>query len=160
MVKQPANPTTPDGTVALADVHWTELPQFFGNIGVWAIDATVANKAVCVIYRSDDGGLSWTPAAVERWNPSVILHFVTPQTGWAIAPDQNEWLTSDDGGKTWRPVVSSIRVTSLINIQPLSASQAYAVEILKSGSLRWIVTRDGGKSWGGVAYPFQGADTP
>ena len=150
----------PNGTAALTNIHWTELPQFFGNVGIWALEASIANKRVYIIYRSSDGGVSWSPVAVERWTPGVALHFVTPQTGWAIDPKQNKVFTTDNGGDTWKSVASSIRVSSLIDVQPISTSQAYAIEILKSGSIRWMVTTDGGESWSATTYPFPIHGTP
>ncbi|HEX8744173.1 MAG TPA: YCF48-related protein [Thermoleophilaceae bacterium] len=51
------------------------------------------------IYRTTDGGGTWTEAATAAAVRSV--YFVSPTVGWAVG--QNVALKTDDGGASWTP---------------------------------------------------------
>ncbi|MCP5192149.1 MAG: glycosyl hydrolase [Pseudomonadales bacterium] len=52
------------------------------------------------ILYSDDGGDSWTQAAVPVRSSLLSIDFPTPELGWAVG-HEGVILHSSDGGKTW-----------------------------------------------------------
>lgn len=64
-------------------------------------DRLVAAGARGTIVYSDDGGRSWTQAAVPVAVMLTALHFPTPQLGWAVGHD-GVILHSHDGGLNWQ----------------------------------------------------------
>ncbi|WP_141016151.1 YCF48-related protein [Azoarcus sp. DD4] len=70
------------------------------NSLVTAGDRLVAAGARGTIVYSDDGGRSWTQAAVPVAVMLTALHFPTPQLGWAVGHD-GVILHSRDGGASW-----------------------------------------------------------
>ena len=53
-----------------------------------------------VVIFSEDGGDSWTQAAVPASVMLTAVHFPTPQLGWAVGHD-GLILHSKDGGRSW-----------------------------------------------------------
>lgn len=68
---------------------------------VHAGDRLVAAGARGTIVYSDDGGRSWTQAAVPVAVMLTALHFPTAQLGWAVGHD-GVILHSRDGGASWQ----------------------------------------------------------
>lgn len=102
------------------------------------------------LYRTGDGGRSWTVVARDQPFDGPI-HFVTAATGWAFG--SAVWRT-DDGGRTWRrqhppaPFTTALpgRFTTL---SMFGARGVLAVEVPTGmmGYLIFDITHDGGRSW-------------
>jgi photosystem II stability/assembly factor-like uncharacterized protein len=75
------------------------------NNGVVVTGADTLGK----IYRTTDGGASWTEAASS--NAVRGVHFVSPNVGYAVG--QNTVLKTEDGGKIWVPQGSPYNMRSV-----------------------------------------------
>jgi photosystem II stability/assembly factor-like uncharacterized protein len=80
--------------VASADMqHW------------WATDGTI-------LYRTNDGGGHWIKLSPgNSFNRISQLDFVSGETGWAISatgPNSSSLLKTEDGGRTWTAIFSTI----------------------------------------------------
>lgn len=71
------------------------------NSLVHAGERLVAAGARGTIVYSDDGGRSWSQAAVPVAVMLTALHFPTPRLGWAVGHD-GVILHSQDGGSSWQ----------------------------------------------------------
>jgi hypothetical protein len=79
---------------------------------VWSVVEGDVNNPTAPrkIYRSDDGGQSWSELNTVNW--SAQLDFVSPDRGWAVATAGEDiaLVQSTDGGATWQllePTVGS-----------------------------------------------------
>lgn len=94
------------------------------------------------IYKTTDGGLTWTKLSEVNYFPSEItmLHFVTPALGFAHR-EHSDLLRTQDGGATWALVASQLEDFS--DLQFVSPTTGFAV-----GDYGTIyTTRDGGSTW-------------
>jgi photosystem II stability/assembly factor-like uncharacterized protein len=72
----------------------------------WLLDvAPAGDRLVAVGQRghavwSDDGGASWTQAAVPVSTDLTAVHFASPARGWAVGHD-GVVLATSDGGRSW-----------------------------------------------------------
>ncbi len=105
---------TDDGGVTWYDVTPPNPPplgysaraEFLDEMHGWVLVADTSNPNAGTLYRTSDGGVSWTPLSVPFG--SGELHFVDPNNGWAMA-DLGAGAGSmgiaifqtTDGGQTW-----------------------------------------------------------
>jgi Photosynthesis system II assembly factor YCF48 len=130
--------------------RWTV--QDTGNLGLTSVDFISAQDGWAVgvnsVLATTDGGAHWTALA----DPCIrSVHFVSPQTGFAIAggtgsrtsspapADGGRVLTTSDGGQSWRPLPA-----------PTDA-QTVCFDNAEQGWLgaagRLYRSADGGRSW-------------
>ncbi|HLW78240.1 MAG TPA: hypothetical protein VKU44_01455, partial [Terriglobia bacterium] len=162
-----------------AGATWTQLPGVFGNAqvpcgGDWVGGIAVQPKNSSVllaaveacyygqagIYRSTNGGQSWTPAYVpgNAWTPGTAVLFDpgNPQIAYA-GLDYGTVMKSVDGGVTWNPA-SGTGANSLpssdvgriaLAMAPSNTSILYAAIADNSSSnlLGLYKTTDGGADW-------------
>jgi photosystem II stability/assembly factor-like uncharacterized protein len=113
--------------------------------GVAAIDATtlVAVSAIDdLIFRSTNGGRSWTPVphpAVPDWF-GVVRFLPGTGVGWAVGA-HGKILKSTDSGKTWRLQRGGGQQPNLLDVSFADRKHGWAVG---GQTLR---TTDGGKTW-------------
>ena len=142
----------------LDTVHaWVAWPRFEG----------VADIASVTVYRTNDGGQSWSHSSfTSRPSFDGSLQFVDPLHGWAVATisaaagnDPVEVWRTNDGGVTWAPVSRS--ASSIPGVPPgtpnalppcgasamfVDGLTGFAVAPCVAGS-ELLVTHDGGASW-------------
>ena len=60
------------------------------------------------MYRSADGGRTWSHVKVVNWDGQ--FSFVDPQNGWAVARENNDvaLVKTSDGGGTWVQIMPTI----------------------------------------------------
>lgn len=95
------------------------------------------------LYRSRDGGLSWT--RIEGKLPETVLRsifFLDTNTGWAVGRSGRIAKTTD-GGKTWQRMYKIKVEFQMRDIFFTSHSRGWAVG--DKGAI--IHTRDGGENW-------------
>jgi hypothetical protein len=122
------------------------------------------------IYRSGDGGLTWSnantgaaadPAADAGWYPVESFAYDPNNSGTVYAGARHGVLKSTDGGQTWSKVVALkslavVAVDSCSNVIAASGSIFGAGSILApsaSGGLGCVYrSTNGGASWMGVSF--------
>jgi len=93
------------------------------------------------IYKSLDGGLTWTPKYTNSTAPaSFDIYFIDQQNGWVSRTDY--LLFTDDGGDTWDSIPNPLS-TSAMEIEFVNATVGYIM-----GTTNDIaVTNNGGQNW-------------
>jgi len=154
-----------DGTVlATADggrtyARRTPLPGSPATSGLAQIGDLVAVSpttllagAAARVFRSTDGGNSWTPVSPENIPtpsnpiPQVIrsITMATPTTGFAVG-DAGRVLTTVDGGASWTPLAAP----GSMNLARVRCASATVCLIATDGATL-VRTPDGGASWSQV----------
>jgi photosystem II stability/assembly factor-like uncharacterized protein len=104
-----------------------------------------------IVVYSDDGGLTWTQAAVPVSVTLTAVRFADPQRGFAVG-HSGVVLVTTDGGTTWTLRLDGIRAAALA----LTAAQAAARRTPGSGQLRLDVTHAEQLVRDGPDKPFLG----
>ena len=65
------------------------------------------------VVLSDDGGVTWTQAAVPVSSDLTGVHFASPSRGWAVGHG-GVVLTTDDGGRSWAKQLDGRRIGPLL----------------------------------------------
>jgi len=160
----------PDG----ASVH----TSFVGSAG-WMSVVPVHGSGVAVadLYRSVDGGRTWTP--LGRHPFAGPIRFATPLQGWALGPGGGSLYQTSDGGRTWRavavPAPPNLGATSLTLGLPTLAGGTLLLPVAISGTatggVQVLTSRDSGSTWtrstplpvpavtAGAPVPFAALDT-
>ena len=116
------------------------------------------------IYRSDDGGRTWSPAGLANINatslaqaggtifaggvskPAHASAIVTKKGTYLVTPGQGVLAKSSDGGKTWQDLhpsgLPNLEIAALA-VDPAKTGDLYAV--LRNGSVH--LSTDGGRSF-------------
>ncbi len=117
----------------------------------YAIGSTIPGTHM-VLFRTEDGGINWTPQLVPDVASSQESYFwqgiafVDENRGFAIL-NGNRFLGTIDGGKTWHGVIASVR-------GPLKFADPEVGWSFQEKQLTYTV--DGGKRWSSAAFPFAG----
>ncbi|MEO8499621.1 MAG: hypothetical protein ABI565_01805 [Vicinamibacteria bacterium] len=122
------------------------------------------------VYRSNDGGKSWSPAGlrevgqisdvrVHPGNPEVV--FVGAQgMAWAPNPERGVYR-STDGGKSWKKVlyVNETLGASAVVMNPANPNELYAALWLGQRKPWTIVSGSEAKAGAGIYKTIDGGDT-
>lgn len=105
-----------------------------------------------VVYRTADGGRTWTRIAPEN---SLGVHAVSSRVAWAVEsnPSPSLIVRTVDGGRTWQTVLSHAN-TSVEAFIPQGPDGAQAIaRVSGAGGVRFVAyrTRDAGKTWQSTA---------
>ena len=110
-----------------------------------------------IVYRTEDGGSTWTPIAVPVPPGSWPVYFVTPST-WAFMSAGVLHLTRN-AGRNWSRIRTNVNFGSLTDAQEQSGGKGpmlYLDPSVRSGFLidggLWH-TEDGGRHWHPIQYP-------
>ena len=124
--------------------------------------ATSSNFRVGSLFRTIDGGDSWTRLPIPIGEP---VYFVTQEVGWtAGGAAGDELYYTVDGGQSWLPQAlgGSQRLTYLPRFDNLQTGTS-PVMLLDAGSAHFelYATSDGGRSWTlAASVPLDAAITP
>jgi photosystem II stability/assembly factor-like uncharacterized protein len=112
---------------------------FVGSRHGWAVGYPAAEGGTVIVYRTVNGGRSWTHVRVARVGGINDVSFATTTAGWATAG--RAVLQTVDGGLTW--TVHTMRAHDTMHgVQALTARRVYAAA---GGALLRSV--DGGATW-------------
>jgi photosystem II stability/assembly factor-like uncharacterized protein len=99
------------------------------------------------IWRSQDGGLTWTQQFKGNGDTLLQLSFANPEVGWVLG-NNDVILKTSDGGSTWQ-TQRSPSGTRLSGVTALSPSTAIA----ETESPAMLRTDDGGTTWSVMKNP-------
>lgn len=138
--------------LACHDTHF-QLRGGEGEIGVpddlFAVSVVDSSVALAAgywgsIYRTEDGGQTWTKTETGTKRLIYSISMANAQIGWAVGQLSLVLFTSD-GGKTWQrqSTPKDDQGVHLFGVQAVSPQQAVVVG-------EWgtrLLTEDGGQSW-------------
>jgi hypothetical protein len=134
------------------------IPELGGDLEpssarvVWAVCPT---GLLARVWRSTDGGANFTPLAFDRLANSAVLAPASDTTA-VLAPNGAgaPLMRTTDGGKSWRAVPGSIRVSDWGFIGFTDARTGSAIVQIGSAPINALWrTRDGGSRWANVRIP-------
>ncbi|MBW2243100.1 MAG: hypothetical protein JRH01_14035 [Deltaproteobacteria bacterium] len=107
-------------------------------------ETVIASGYWGAIYRSTDGGKSWTKATTPTKSLIYDISMADEKVGWAVG-QLGLVLYTDDGGQTWikQSTPKSEQGVHLFSVQAIDPLRALAVG--EWGTI--IGTKDGGKTW-------------
>lgn len=151
------NPIPPYGTFAsdlfaLDDLHFWWLAPGPGSTGQTGDQAR--DKLSVRVYRTSDGGKSWSEADVEGNYPdsTPMVTFANASDGFlTILPSSGQASTilrTTDGGATWS-IATSAPVSKLV---ATSAGTLWGIAT-QSASVPLLMSRDAAETWSGVELP-------
>src|SRR5205085_8257280 len=87
-----------------ADGGWPTLASGVGAHGIDFIDPAHgwAAGAAGFVYRTSDGGTTWTASWTGTRATLLAVDFVDSQYGWAVGAEATV-VSTHDGGLTWSP---------------------------------------------------------
>lgn len=116
----------------------------------FAIGAAIPGTYV-VLFRTEDGGFTWTPQAItDQGHPDEShfwqgIVFLDENAGFAVLPRGKKFLATSDGGKTWRGVIASVE--GPLKFAGRNVGWSFA-------NNRLTYTTDGGKRWANALLRF------
>ncbi len=113
-------------------------------VSVVSGDNVLASGYWGAIYRSTDGGASWSKATTPTKSLIYDISMADDKVGWAVG-QLGLVLYTDDGGQTWsqQSTPKDEQGVHLFSVQAIDPLRAVAVG--EWGTI--IVTKDGGKTW-------------
>jgi photosystem II stability/assembly factor-like uncharacterized protein len=112
---------------------------FVGAQHGWAVGYPASTKGTVIVYRTTNGGRSWTRVRVARVGGINDVSFATTKVGWATAG--NAVLQTADGGLHW--AVHTMRNhAKMYDVQALTVRRVYAA----AGDVL-LRSLDGGATW-------------
>lgn len=126
------------------NVHLQDV-TFVGTHG-WAVGYAASGGRV-IIYRSTDGGATWSRVATQVKGVLEKVTFVNRNVGWAVGHSVGASgliLKSTDGGRTW--VRQRAKFYDIVDIQMRTATSGWLV----GGNGHVWRTRNGGATWRAV----------
>jgi photosystem II stability/assembly factor-like uncharacterized protein len=116
---------------------------FVGARHGWAVGYPAGPKGTAILYRTVNGGATWTRVRL-RWQGGIRdVGFATTQVGWATI--NHRILHTTDGGRFWTAQVLGLHQQTFA-VQALSARHAWIAE----GGNTLLQTVDGGRGWRAV----------
>jgi photosystem II stability/assembly factor-like uncharacterized protein len=113
--------------------------------------ATGPNFDQGLLFKTEDGGLSWTPLDLPGGG---AVHFVDETTGWTVAgPTESELYVTRDGGQSWQlqALASPARGYVTYKLPRFTGAQkgsiAVAVTDQEKSRVELFITSDRGKRW-------------
>ena len=126
---------------------WTEIlvgskanrPSF---TDIYAVDDTtvVVVGRDTFIYRSTDGGETWTPPTLRTFADYYGVHFSGSQKGY-ITGNDGAYLITEDGGETWKSQGGLFGAGTISVMRNAGSNSLFAVGETMQKSI------DGGKTW-------------
>ncbi len=128
-------------------MNTSQPPVFFGNVVILPVTITGPSGPLLVLYRSNDGGLSWfqtSAAHIQAENTYVV----DPSHAWATDTQSGKLYSTSDGGNHW-----SLTSNTAYQLNALSFTDPQNGWGVTSNQL--LQTTDGGKIWQQIPYTIQ-----
>jgi photosystem II stability/assembly factor-like uncharacterized protein len=156
---------SPSALSPQASVHRSRWGQFFLDARHgWVLDSPsnpAEGNVPSVLWATSDGGVTWNEAGrldprspefggVLRQGVGVDLSFRDTTTGFLGLRFIHETMLyrTDDGGRTWRPVVLPLEHLGALNFQITQTRDGAVIVFSSNGSVTMsIASRDGGDHW-------------
>jgi len=122
-------------------------PVFFGQDGIMPV-SMVANATNLVIYKSKDGGASWTPspAFVANAGRGELTDFVAPNDGFVWA--NGRFAVTHDGAQSWNTVTPSVAFgDNFGSMDFVNTSTGWVLTMDANSHTTLYKTVDGGRNW-------------
>jgi photosystem II stability/assembly factor-like uncharacterized protein len=104
-----------------------------------------------VVWRTTDGGGTWTRGFHGVAPSAVGYHFLDDGHGWRWHYNFADLFRSTDGGSTWNDLGSVSGGNVLVeDVWFISDANGFAVVLRSNGSSQLLTSADGGSSWSGV----------
>jgi photosystem II stability/assembly factor-like uncharacterized protein len=104
-----------------------------------------------VVWRTTDGGATWTRGFHGVAPSAVGYHFLDDGHGWRWHYNFADLFRSTDGGSTWNDLGSVSGGNVLVeDVWFISDANGFAVVLRSNGSSQLLTSADGGSSWSGV----------
>ena len=139
-------PDQADPAVSTLDLDFIDLQTGWLAVKL----ASGASFSRGLLFKTEDGGLSWQPLASPSGQP---VRFVTAEVGWTTGgPTHSELYLSQDGGQSWQAqaVVPAGRYPVYqLPVFTTNNEGALAVTVTQpyGNWLEFYHTLDGGRSW-------------
>lgn len=128
-------------------MNTSQPPVFFGNVVILPVTITGPSGPLLVLYRSNDGGLSWFQTG-EANIQATNTYVVDPSHAWATDTQSGKLYSTNDGGNHW-----FLTSDTAYHLHALSFIDAQNGRGVTSDKL--LQTTDGGKTWQQIAYTIQ-----
>jgi photosystem II stability/assembly factor-like uncharacterized protein len=146
-----ANPPVPNANEA----GWFSCLYFYDNQNGWFGSARLAftQGAAGRVFRTTDGGNTWTGFASGNTNDVTAVRFVSPMVGIRTSYAPPFLTRSTDGGQTWTTVsnlpISNIKTMfTATGVNTASGNQLWVSGIAGSPSKPFILaSTDNGATW-------------
>jgi photosystem II stability/assembly factor-like uncharacterized protein len=147
--------TTDHGANWTLDPAGPNIP-FTRQIEYWDADHAIAAGATGVIWRTSDGGATWSAVSLPGSPPNgAAWHVSLPSSGVAFAAvtgqSQSVVFRTTDFGATWQLKSAGIPIAGgLTSVFALPSGTAYAAGYNGSSGSRLFRSTDNGESWTAV----------
>jgi photosystem II stability/assembly factor-like uncharacterized protein len=128
-------------------MNTSQPPVFFGNVVVLPVTITGQSGPLLVLYRSNDGGLSWFQSG-EAHIQAANTYVVDPSHAWATDTQSGKLYSTSDGGNHW--FLTSNTAYQLNALSFTDSQNGWGVT-----SNQLLQTTDGGKTWQQIPYTIQ-----
>jgi photosystem II stability/assembly factor-like uncharacterized protein len=129
--------------------------RFVDDLHGWVLvkDVSSSNFSFGRLYRTKDGGRSWTELEAPLGDP---ITFVDQQTGWSAGgPAGDRLFVTRDAGRTWKrqkvQAPSGTAGDRIAYALPAKAGDALVLPVtLTAGAgatVAWYLSRDAGRTW-------------
>jgi photosystem II stability/assembly factor-like uncharacterized protein len=139
---------------------WEKLPTPIDGVQVWSlwqdpIDPNRMLAGTCPprLFRSDDGGQSWTEPTVTMTPdcPRIMFNRVTCFAGageriWA-GVEIDGVHRSDDGGRTWRPIGTGLSSRDIHGLVVVPARNGKPRRLIATTNNDLNISEDDGATW-------------
>jgi len=137
--------------IFFSQTQWTvvnpPLSEYFKDVQVFGNQAAIAVGAKGSIYRTIDGGLTWSPHISPVNDDLNDVFFISPSKGWIVGG--TSVLRTVDGGVTWLKVYTFS--STVLAVYFLDANTGFVAGAF--GNI--FKTTDGGLTWSSKASGLQ-----
>jgi ELWxxDGT repeat protein len=135
-------------TTPTSSEYYRPLGRFYGATADLIFNYSSTNSS---LYRSGDGGLSWTYVDTGLQSYLRDIHFISSTTGFIVDLFGSVYK-STDGGLTWNNVYERDPLSSIVTNSIFFINEEIG---FKAGE-NFSVTNDGGVTWQDKFDPFYG----
>jgi photosystem II stability/assembly factor-like uncharacterized protein len=107
--------------------------------------ATSSNFNLGSLFRTIDGGLSWSRLSIPFGEP---VYFTTPDQGWTVGGNPTRLFATQNGGRTWVPSPFPGETATTVPLLPIFANPSEGfLPVINGSRLVVLRTTNGGTIW-------------